>query len=563
MRLRTFPFRRTLAVGVVGLVSMASALVVTAAGAEEFVAGSGRGTASIMAVGPSAARLSFVTTHGETISDYLGQRARGESRCYSFGALQGTMEQTVPDITKSGGGPDAEYGDGEDNPLTEWDESKGTGPYQACPTQGTESSQPGSAHGKRWHPLPGFEQSVAAEKTPVGRAAFRIQAVELPGVLSVSGGVARSFAGVYAQGSGLIRAAGGTVDIGRVSILDEVIVLKGLRWEAAQVTDRNDDDTPEKVGSFYIGKVKAFGETHRGVEGAEAQALFDGLNTALGNFGISVEAPELKEKAGVVKLTPLTVTIANGTLRPLLNPLQNDALNPAGQEFIKGCKGEPEEGGGESTGGGGSTDGLLARPDPGSLELATHGDEHAEFDEFEQEGPGGALQDADNASAPPAGDSDSCGVPILALDLALAPFSGAGSMDFYLGGVFGTTEGNFYENPFEGGFGDPIGGGFGGTTTPPADPGGASTAGGPSAGGSPSVAGRTETSFPKGGGNPEEAFVPSDGDGTAAGQTINLRTSPASAVWSIGLLGLAAAMAMGASDYRRLAARRRLVNPIS
>jgi len=137
-------------------------------------------------------------------------------------------------------------------------------------------------------------------------------------------------------------------------------------------------------------------------------------------------------------------------------------------------------------------------------------------------------------------------------DLLIGPIAGGGRLDIELGGVQGVTEGTVFEGfdfdfEFDGGF-----------DTPPviddSDFGGEIT---------PVVAGEQVTNDTPA--LTEQPGVVDSGGPTqvAAPQTFQLTGSRASAAWAVGLLGLGAALAMAATDYRRLRTRKRLITPIS
>lgn len=526
------PFRRT---GMVALVAMlatgATLLGPGFAGAEEeFVNGSGRARASIVRVGPSASQLSLAPTVGLALTDFIGSLGRSETFIFDYAALDNTINDSFPDLK-------IEF-----------------------PPLRVESRDEGSAAGVRWEPKPGLVETGQATAAPVGRGSVAIEGFNIPGVIEVTGGKARSFSGIYFRTGDdgkrhLIRAAGGTVDIPRVALGGNRVILQHLRWEGAHITDENDDDTPEALGGFTVGRMIVDGEVQgEGMTHEELGQVFGPLNEQLlSQLGLSIEAPRFFPQGAAVFVTPLRIGLASGALGPVGEGIQQVRGEPS-EAFIEECQ-AAESGEAESSNGGGGGAGVpLGRPDPGpEAHGQASGGGPEEFDEFDNNGPDGAKQDADFTPPGGSGSSD-CGVPFLVADLALAPVTGFGRLEIDLGGVSGTTEGSIFDgfNLFGGGIESP-----GGTFEPPAasasSGGGASVLSGGTTNPTPPSTGTTSAPPPTQGGTTE----------VAAPQVFKLTGSRASAAWAVGLVGLGAALAMASSDYRRLRMRRRAVTPIT
>lgn len=535
------PFRRTAIVSAFAAMSIVMAMVVphfaAAQEQEDFVSGSGRAKAQILHVGPRAAQLALAPSVGVSLADHIGTLGRGESLIFDYAALDTSINSGAPELK-------AEF-----------------------PPLKVASTDANSEAGVRWEPKPTIVEDAAATSAPVGRSAISVgKVIDIPGVLQVDGARSRAFSGVYERTvdaeSGeteLIRVAGGTVSIAKIIVGGGALQLHDLRWEGAQVTDENDDEEIEKLGSFVVGRVIAEGETHDHVTHEQLDAILGPLNEeVLSNIGITISSPTVDENSGVVTVGALGIVVASDLLAPLTgselgDEFQNNVREPLTEGFIEGCRGEDGE-----AEGGGSSPGLLGRIDPGGAVLANHGGEHEEFDEFQSDGPQGQNQPVD--FTPPGGESsDQCGLPFLVADLAIAPYTGAGSMRLNFGGVLGFTEGETFE-----GFGIGEGGGFdfGGNGDGDFEVGDSSvSAPAPSAGIGSSGPSTPPSTPPSANGTP-----PSNDGQQAVGQgaqTVNVSNSPKSALWALGLLGLAAAGAMAASDFRRLRSRRRAVTPIS
>ncbi len=559
-RYSAHPFRRTAIVSAFAAMSLVMAMIVphfaSAQEQEDFVSGSGRAKAQILHVGPRAAQLALAPSVGVSLADHIGTLGRGESLIFDYAALDTSINSGAPELK-------AEF-----------------------PPLKVASTDANSEAGVRWEPKPTIVEDAAATQAPVGRSAISVgKVIDIPGVLEVDGARSRAFSGVYERTvdaeSGeteLVRVAGGTVSIAKIIIGGGALQLHDLRWEGAQVTDENDDEEIEKLGSFVVGRVIAEGETHDHVTHQDFEGILSAINEdVLSNIGITITSPTVDEDSGVVTVGPLGILVASDLLSdlgPVMQdvrgtPVPNDSdeegepeQEPLTKNIVDRCQefegsGEEEEGGEAENQGGGSTPGLFGRIDSGAAVLANHGGEHEEFDEFRSDGPQGQNQPVD--FTPPEGEgSSNCGLPFLVADLAIAPYTGAGSLRLNFGGVLGFTEGETFEGFGIGEGGFDFGGNGGGdfevsdsSASAPAPPAGIGSSG-PSS---------TPSTPPPASGTP-----PSNGGQQAVGQgapTVNVSNSPESALWALGLLGLAAAGAMAASDFRRLRSRRRSVTPIS
>ena len=542
------PFRRTAVMSLVAMVATVLTLVVPWADAAEddFVAGSGRSRASIVRVGPSAAQLSLAPSVGVSLSDYINTLGRGNAFIFDYAALDATMNDTGRDV------------------KTEFPELR------------VESRFEGSEQGVRWEPKPGFIETAQATDAPVGRASVQIEGFSIPGIVEVTGGQSRSFSGVYRKPGGaedeLIRAAGGTVDIPRVKLLGGMVVMHDLRWEIAQITDENDDDKPEAIGAFRVGRLVIQGETAgEGLGQDELEAALGQIRDGLAQGGIHLQLPTVGLNGEVAQATPLGIRLAAGIIPEQLADGIQDLRGPLAEQFITQCQaaegGDEEEEAPEEEGEGGGGTGLpLGRVDSGygaAGSGAVHGSHdgiHEEFDEFSNDGPGGVNQDPDYTPPDASGGSD-CGVPFLVADLALAPVSGFGQLDVQLGGASGVTEGTVFEGFCFGckfGF-DSEGGGFGSVTDDTSTTAGGSTKVAGVRAVNPDTGEAVDTTAPPSNGTPPAQVA----TGSNIPQPFKLTGSRASAAWAIGLLGLLAALGMATTDYRRLRARRRIITPIS
>lgn len=557
-RVTAHPFRRTAAVSALALIATAFAWVIPGqAGAqEEFVPGSGRAKATIIRVGPSAAQLSLSPSVGVALTDYTNTVGRGEALVVDWAGFHNSVHSCCLELVRE------------------------------FPVLRAVSGEPGAAEGVRWEPKPGIAEAAQATLAPVGRSGSMIEGLHVPGVIEVAGGHARSFSGVYKRTTDgeeeLIRAAGGTVDIPRVTLFGGRIAMHGLRWELAQITTGEDDPEPEAIGGFRLGRLVVDGEVQgEGMTEEHLASVLDPINAGFAPMGLAITPPTIKISGQVARIGSLGIRASGDMLAALaegVQPLRQEVVDRFIAECLKAEEGdgeeEPEEGGGDEgggdEGGGGGAPGLpLPRVDSrasvqGQSSGGPGGTEPEEFDEFNSTGPGGTQEEVDYEPTPGAPLS-SCGTPFLLADIALAPVTGFGRLEIALGGAFGMTEGTRFE-----GF-DLFGGGFdlGGSTSTPTLGASGGTASPPA-----TVAGVTQSndsgdSFtppavePDAGATQSAPVTDSGSDTVAAPQPVQLTGSRASAAWAVGLVGLGLALFMAGSDFRRLQARRKAVIPIT
>ncbi|HVM39322.1 MAG TPA: hypothetical protein VM618_00940 [Acidimicrobiia bacterium] len=477
---RGLKLRRSVVSVLLGALVLVGAVVAppASAGSEAtFVAGSGRASAQILRVGPSQGQLSLTPTAGASLTTYLGTVGIAEARAIDWAALEDTVHGLEDDTIGS-------------RIITE----------ELYPHVKLSSTAEGADAGRR-EEHPPFVQDVRATKAPRAEATTSLLPVSVPGVLSVAGGRSHSFAGLARVetdgGERFVREAGGVVVIPRVELGGGTVVFEGLRWEAVQRTDSNDDATPQTSGSFVMGGVTIAGERIDGpITVTELEALVGPINEALAPSGLRIEAPATRDDGGAVTVDPLAIRISESQLgRSTLGPVLEGA-QPVREPVF------------------------------------------------------GAIID----------NCDDCKGLILLGDVTLGVLSGASTLRVDLGGVFGYTEGATFDSPFQfdfdsdfepgpGSTASPAGGGSAPSVLPTRDA--ATTAGGPA----PLT---PATSPPPAGERPQPTQA---GDLPAAGlaapsTTIASRSTP-SVLWAAALFGFAAVLAMGWSDFRRIRAWRR------
>lgn len=354
-----------------------------------------------------------------------------------------------------------------------------------------------------------YVQEARATDDPFGEAVASIEGFEIPLIVKVSHGTARAFAGVEVRKAAdgterPVRVAGGVVDIERLVLASGEVELRDMRWTVTQITDRNDDPDPEVSGSFRIGSGKVGSFNILGpVSGAQLDSVFSQINAVLSGPG---SAPDTGFRVDAPKLEVL-----RGSAR--ITPLAVRLVNSEVGKLVFGP--------------------VLSAAHPVRQQI---------FDRIVSGG---------GASA------------VLVADVALGVFAGSGSLDVELGGAFGTTEGQFFENPFLLDFDVPP---VEGETVVQVDsgPGPPASTTLPIAGGSlvfpggASISGGVPSAVPPGASGLSD--VAGTGTELAAGaQPTGAISSSASAAWAVGLMGLGATVAMALTEYRQLRARRKQI----
>lgn len=335
-------------------------------GDDEFVLGSAEADARVVQVGPTAGQLSLAPTIGVALADYSGTVGRGESLVFDWVAL----EDSVPEDFRA-----------------EFDSVR------------VDSREEGAAEGKREtragspddSPIRGalFERFARADDTPVGQSSFRTGSLEIPGVIEVSEGIARSSASIIA---GEVREARAVSEIARISVGDGEVVLEGLRWEALHRTGAEEVTR----ATFSLGGLEVAGERVPLPEDLDGlRSVFEEVNGLLEPTGLELVLPSADTRGGVARMRPLAIRIVE---------------SPLGQEHVG--------------------------PVLGELQPVREPVFEALIDFFKQ------LHEDSDEEIP---DFTSL---VLVTDIVLGVASGSSSLHFNLGGTMAFSEGQRFENPF-------------------------------------------------------------------------------------------------------------------
>lgn len=392
------------AVGVLALVPLQPG-----AGADSqstFVFGSGRARASLFEIAPRTGGLAIPVNFGKALVTYQGLSATATS-----GALKPPSQETAEGdcgTEKPPGGGDG--GGGAPAPPSP---GGGSGPPTSFPFVSTLTVSTGEEDAEKGRtmdqgsfpegsPVSGVfqHQHVTADGAPSGRATSTGGRLAVGPLVEIVNGRTEAHAGVV---DGKTRVASAVTTIDQLRLLDGLIVLGDVRWEATHRTGEGEGAD----GRFDVGSVLFQGKPlpappappapPTALPGAPAPVLPDpltALNTALAPTGLVIEAPRFATDGGVARVSPLSLRFADSpmghvVLAPLvtsLQPLRDPVVNA-----------------------------LLAY-------------------------------------------SCDFGLAVTVADVATGVLTGTGGITFDFGGVTATTEGEQYDNPLAGGFGDEAGG---------------------------------------------------------------------------------------------------------
>jgi hypothetical protein len=269
---------------------------VGAAWADDFVAGSGEASATVLRTGPITGRLDFTVGLGQSLVDYVGSVGRGQSKSVDFGLL-GVLVTSH----QCNGDPYVV------NP-------KYVAPYTLRATsadRGAEKGPSKSAVG----PF-GKQQVWATRKPPSSRAVTTIAPFEVTGLFELAGGRADATTGVI---KGRIRESVGRVELSSITLLNGLVRLDGLRWDVVQRTRAN--GTVEKVaGAFNLAAVTVSGVAMP-VGGRSVDDVLDQVNKAIAYTGIALVSPRFTNARGEARISALDLRIfdsklAYATVRP-------------------------------------------------------------------------------------------------------------------------------------------------------------------------------------------------------------------------------------------------------
>ncbi len=332
----TWRRRRLTVLGLFGV--LAGGLLPAGAGAgEDFVAGSGRARASIFEIVPRTGGLTLPVSFGRATASYQGTGAEASST--AMRAPEGSPPP-APAAECGGRNPGSGGGGG----------GGGGAPRPPSPTQnpftstirvssedkdseaGRHSSSFASPAGS---PIQGAgsEQAVSATDDPSSQATTIEGRFGLVDLIGYTQARAEARAGVVEDKA---RVASAVVVLDRLDLLDGLVVLERLRWEATQ----RSGDGPQAEGLFSVGRITVGGAPLPAVPtGGGGPDPLEAANTALAPTGVALLSPKVEKDAGVVRVSPMTVRLSDsplgrsavgpvlGALQPVRDPLVEQLLS--------------------------------------------------------------------------------------------------------------------------------------------------------------------------------------------------------------------------------------------
>lgn len=283
MNVRGFAFRRTMAVGAVWALGMASLVVSSAPASGQ--AGVEPGTGSAYAQGykidPRSGRLSFGLTYGMSLSGHQNTVAVGEARSLDLGVIGTTLAGAGCD----GGDPTLPTED-QPQPLV------------------VRSGEDGAASG-RTETENGVEKQASADSTPLATSVAITAATGDRAAVLIGSTRSETSSGVIDG----VRVARATTVVSEISVAVDALVIKGLRWEAAWQSAPQ-----EKVsGSFTIEGIEIAGQAQP-MSGDAVQDLAQ-ANALVAPLGIEISPPTVRNESGISFVDPLRIGIVPSEAR--------------------------------------------------------------------------------------------------------------------------------------------------------------------------------------------------------------------------------------------------------
>lgn len=259
----------------------------SASGQEAVEPGTANAYAQGIKINPRTGGLSFGITYGIALAGHQNNVAVGEARSVDLGVIGGTLA--------------GEGCDGGDPTLPDEDQP------QPLVVRSTDDERSGEESEN------GVEKKAQATDNPFAEAIAITAATGDPAAVQIGGTTSRTTSGVI-DGKRVARAV---TEVSDITFAAGAFVIKGLRWEAVHQT------APDEAisGSFTIEGIEAAGEAIPAGDAVEGLAA---LNELLRPLGISINAPDVRNEAGIVSVEPLSIGIVpsearDGVTGPLLS----------------------------------------------------------------------------------------------------------------------------------------------------------------------------------------------------------------------------------------------------
>jgi hypothetical protein len=246
------------------------------------VLGTANATAQAIQLAPSTGGLSYNATLAESLAGFQSTEGQAQSQTLDPGAigLALTTQQcngSQPPVKQS------------QLPQPAVAESNNGDASQAKTVQGTNGAGVGV-------------ENASAKTTPAGVAKTTLTALDIPGIIDVSGGTSNAQAQVIGNKT---REATASSEIAQVSLLGGQVILDGLQWHSTHRTGEG----ASQQGSFTVGSLTLGGKVMP-VGPDQISTALDQVNKVLAPTGFHITpSTTINQSDGSVLESPLSVGI--------------------------------------------------------------------------------------------------------------------------------------------------------------------------------------------------------------------------------------------------------------
>jgi hypothetical protein len=281
------------------LTLMATAPGGASADTATFYPGTSTATASALALVPSTAGLGYTITLSTSDAEYEQSLAKALSQTLNLGVIGTTL--TSASCNK----PPAFAASNFPQPVSL--ESNAPPPSKTQTVAGTFNGSGAGAGVEQASVTP----APSASATTLGGAFNAASAIDLSGLDSAA----------QAQVvSSQTRSVSSSADVGQISLLGGLVVLKGLHWEASQQSGA----ATTSAASFSLGTATVAGVTMPASSPTQLAAAIVAANTALAPTGFHIDQPQVTQTADAHDGNGATTKVSG-----LLLGIDNSALGAA------------------------------------------------------------------------------------------------------------------------------------------------------------------------------------------------------------------------------------------
>jgi hypothetical protein len=261
-----------------------------------FYPGTATATASALALVPSTGGLGYTITLSNADAEYEQTLAKAQSQTLNLGVIGTTL------TTASCNKPPSIAASNLPQPVSL--ENNAAPPTKTMTVAGTFNGTGAGA---------GIEQASVTQ-TPSATATTRGGDFNVAGAIDMSGLDTTATAGVV---NNQTRSVDSTADVGQISLLGGLVVLKGLHFDASQQSGA----ATTSVATFTMGAAVVAGVTLPTPTPAQLATVIGVANTALAPTGFKITLPAVTQTANAhdgngatTKISPLTIGIDNSAL---------------------------------------------------------------------------------------------------------------------------------------------------------------------------------------------------------------------------------------------------------